>query len=958
MTTRIRLIIISLLIAIIPMILIGTLSFFNSRQLVISETLDKLDAVATVQEARVVEVVEASENKVNSFANDSGLSSRLLSYLDTKDGQDGFWIEQWLVNLSKDNKEFDKLFVVNSFGSVLLSTDDSLLGSDFSESEFFVTGKQEALLTSSKLLDEDDKPILYISAPIIFGERLLGVLVAQYNTEVLSAVTKLFATGLGDTGETVLAAKDADGNAAYITSNKFETHPQAKKIIDKGAYRVAIIQAIIKNEDVFTESFDYRGEMVLAATRYIEPYDWGLVVKIDKSEVLAGAAVLPKQIQLVGALTLLLVITFAWGASESIFHFMSKPIKEAMDALRASEASLKVANRELAKSQAQLQYLNRRLEEKVGERTRELEATVGRLNEAQRELKDKYNYIENLRVLLERFTITIDARNVMETVLKAIASLTPHHTVSYVIAGGEGLEFLDSIYVWAEGPVGSKYLANIQSELYEYVKSLGDSTSNKNDLIKQLGSRMSFEFLAGTKDEGEGAVPKQSFITPFITKTGEQTKVVGLFHIGDISAEAPYTNEKIKSIRDVASIAAANLERIHALVSSEKSKISDLVHSMSNGVLMFDKNKRIIVINPMMVKMLEIEQENIALSDFANLFVKAAEETEEETQSVNVADAVEMTLVSAKTIHIERLEYKSKYYEMFIAPVRDYERKISGGAIILHDITHMTEIDRMKTEFLSVAAHQLRTPLGSMRWSMEMLLSGDVGEIPEPVKEVLQQTYDSNQRMITLVNDLLNVSRIDQGMVKDEPEMTDILEIIKAAIEEIKPEAERKSVKVVFEVEEGSIPKIMIDPKRFREVVQNLLSNAVKYNRPNGTAAVKVEKLAERINIRVADTGMGIPKKNRGRIFSKFFRAENAVKGETEGSGLGLFVVKSYVERWGGKVNFESEEGKGTTFTISLPVNIEMAKKEAEKEDGEMDTIEMPVENKGESQETKKTEYV
>ena len=180
------------------------------------------------------------------------------------------------------------------------------------------------------------------------------------------------------------------------------------------------------------------------------------------------------------------------------------------------------------------------------------------------------------------------------------------------------------------------------------------------------------------------------------------------------------------------------------------------------------------------------------------------------------------------------------------------------------------------------------------------------------------------------MNDLLNVSRIDQGKVKEEPEMTDILEKIKAAIEEIKPEAERKSVSVVLEVDEGSIPKIMIDPKRLREVVQNLVSNAVKYNNPNGNVVVKVDKAGEMISVRVSDTGMGIPKKNQGRIFSKFFRAENAVKGEAEGSGLGLFVVKSYVEEWGGKVEFESEEGKGTTFTILIPMDIREVQKKKE----------------------------
>ena len=180
MTTRIRLIIISLLIAILPMILIGILSFYNSRQLVTSETLNKLEAVATIQEARVVEVVEASVEKVDSFSKDSELFTRLLSFINTGGGEDRLWLDGHLINLSKDNKEFDKIFILDSFGTALVSTDENLLGSDFSQSDFFLIGKEKSKLFTTKLLDENGRPILYISAPIIADSRIVGVLVTQY----------------------------------------------------------------------------------------------------------------------------------------------------------------------------------------------------------------------------------------------------------------------------------------------------------------------------------------------------------------------------------------------------------------------------------------------------------------------------------------------------------------------------------------------------------------------------------------------------------------------------------------------------------------------------------------------------------------------------------------------------------------------------------------------------------
>ena len=344
MTTRIRLIIISLLIAIIPMALIGILSFYNSQQLVTSQTLDKLDAVSLTQEARVLEVVDAAKTRLEVVSKNEKLPE-LVSI-----NQESLSVKEFLVESKSDLKDFNEIFILDTSAKLVASSNEKAMGIDYSQEDFFNKGKVAVNFYTLKILDEEDRPLLYISAPIIFNEELLGVLVGSYNPEVLSTTIKLFTTGLGDTGETVLVAKDEAENAVYITTNKFDTHPSAKRKIDKGAVRVADIQALFKNEDTFSEAFDYRGEIVFASKRYIEELDWGLVTKMDRAEALATATALPKQIQLVGAVTLLLVLTLAWGASESIFHFMSKPIKEALDALRASEARLKVANQNLFSS--------------------------------------------------------------------------------------------------------------------------------------------------------------------------------------------------------------------------------------------------------------------------------------------------------------------------------------------------------------------------------------------------------------------------------------------------------------------------------------------------------------------------------------------------------------------------------------------------------------------------------
>ncbi len=245
-------------------------------------------------------------------------------------------------------------------------------------------------------------------------------------------------------------------------------------------------------------------------------------------------------------------------------------------------------------------------------------------------------------------------------------------------------------------------------------------------------------------------------------------------------------------------------------------------------------------------------------------------------------------------------------------------------------IAEEKQLERAKDEFVSIAAHQLRTPLDSMRWNMEMILRQ--GELPAQIRERLEHINQDNQKLITLVGDLLNISRIDQGRVENEPEPTDISKGIQMVVQKMSAEAQKQQVAIELQLDEH-IPKITIDPKRFAEVIENLLSNAVKYNVAGGRVIVGVAPADPYIRISVADSGIGIPKEDQARVFSKFYRGENGVVTKATGSGLGLFIVKSYVDEWGGKVSFESPtfaqktpdgkvEYKGTTFYIDLPTSV------------------------------------
>ncbi len=257
--------------------------------------------------------------------------------------------------------------------------------------------------------------------------------------------------------------------------------------------------------------------------------------------------------------------------------------------------------------------------------------------------------------------------------------------------------------------------------------------------------------------------------------------------------------------------------------------------------------------------------------------------------------------------------------ELSIFPIREGNQTLFYVSLC-QDITLRKEVDRAKTEFVSLASHQLRTPLSAIRWYSEMLLSKYVGELNDKQRQYVKEIYAGNLRMVELVNALLNVSRIDLGTFAVEPEPVDLVEICESVLSELAPQIieKKQTVDKIF----NSAPKTYsADQKLIRIVFQNFLSNSVKYTQPEGHITVEISTRDNNLYIRVSDNGYGIPKSQHGKIFEKLFRADNVRQKDTEGTGLGIYIVKAIVESSGGKIWFESEENQGTTFHVLMPLS-------------------------------------
>ena len=374
-------------------------------------------------------------------------------------------------------------------------------------------------------------------------------------------------------------------------------------------------------------------------------------------------------------------------------------------------------------------------------------------------------------------------------------------------------------------------------------------------------------------------------------------------------------SEVIQTLNDQARELGIMLRQLQ----EDSSKREAILASIADGVVFNDQRGRIVLVNRAAELILNAAANSLIDSDLQNLFelftAGAREDLLKAMRAILANPMIQLAPEAAQTV----LEIDSRIINAHIASVITERDEFLGIVTALRDITKEVEADRAKSEFVSTVSHELRTPMTAIKGYTDLIHSGMVGEINENQKRFLGIIKTNTDRLTALINDLLDISRIETGRVRFEPVSTQLGDITKNVIDALAPNAENKQLTLTFSVEAG-LPEIMADPDRLNQVFTNLIGNAINYTPDGGRINVDVYRVEDALRVDVRDSGIGIHAKDLPKVFERFYRADHPLVQESRGTGLGLPIVKMFVEMHGGRVWAQSQVGKGSTFTVLLPL--------------------------------------
>ena len=369
------------------------------------------------------------------------------------------------------------------------------------------------------------------------------------------------------------------------------------------------------------------------------------------------------------------------------------------------------------------------------------------------------------------------------------------------------------------------------------------------------------------------------------------------------------------------------LSRAKFKVEIERDELKGIVMNLEDGVILYDKDFKVLFFNPAAEKIFSLRAESL-LDHRIRPQDAEREDLQRFIQVIYPSLAPTVVSRSKEGVYpqVVDVSFEDPQLDLRVitAPMGDDYGRILGFLKIVHDRTREEYLLRSKNEFVTVASHQLRGPITNVTWALEVLDKDDT--LSEGSKILVQNAFAAGKQLLRIIEDLINIAKIEEGKFGYKFEQVNLIEFLNDVLTEVLPQAKRAGIKIYFDRPENELPKVYINRDKMLMVVYNFLDNAIRYNVENGEVRVKIELVKNEpfIEVSVKDTGIGVPAGEINRLFSKFYRADNAVKFQTEGSGLGLYINKNIILAHGGKLWAESELNRGTTFHFTLPTSADV----------------------------------
>lgn len=548
------------------------------------------------------------------------------------------------------------------------------------------------------------------------------------------------------------------------------------------------------------------------------------------------------------------------------------------------------------------------------------------IDKRRKELQHRIYELNILQELSQRIGYSLNIERIATVIINSLSKLLEFSAASYTLVKPEKVIFschLDKM-------VNRKFVDEMKQRSLNSLNTIMQSDYKEGDVD---------EVLSGTiLDETQEGEIQSFFNIPFVI----QGKPVGVLTVAS-TKKGLYQEDEMTILYKITDLASKAISKLQAVIETEKGKLQDMVESMGDGVVMVDTQLGLEIINNRAKSFLDLKKEELTVFEIVDSF----------PDQLNFKDQLEENLKKGTATTINEVAIEDTFLRVLITPVKSETlegEKLLGAVILLHDITEEKELQKLREEFTSMMVHELRSPLDGIKKMSELLLDEETRKDEKSVEKFLSLIHNESADMLSLVGDLLDLSKLESGRIQLHKEPHSLERLIDERFEYYRTQAEEKNLKLSKDLSPELPQKLEFDKNRINQVLNNFLSNAIKFTPEKGEVRIQafnhekgndfhleakanqidwflrknhqeLNKLEDSVVVAVTDTGPGIKKKNQKKLFEKFQQFKAGEESEKRGTGLGLAVAKEIITAHQGEIGVASIPGEGSSFYFTLPFN-------------------------------------